>query len=311
MAAEASGVIFNIQRYAIHDGSGVRTLVFMKGCPLRCRWCSNPEGQNELPEIGFMESRCVGAATCGAPCVAACPGQAVSLSTEGKPIIDRARCTRSGNCSRACYYGALQVIGRRMTVADVLAEIEKDRPFYRRSGGGVTIGGGEPLLQAQFVTRLLEKCRQRYLHTAIESSAFGSPQHLQQMLAHVDLAYFDLKHMDSEQHRKLTGVGNELILHNLKAVLATQPPCEVILRVTIVPGRNDSEDNLSATARFATEVGCKKLELVPYHRLGASKYRLYGRQYELADLMPPSEQRMRELRNLVESFGLTEMTGRL
>lgn len=306
---QGSGLVFNIQRYAIHDGGGVRTLVFMKGCPLRCPWCANPEGRHNYPEIAILENRCADAAICGARCVAACPERAVAISSDGKPVIDRDACRRNAQCCTACYYGALQVVGREMTLAQVLAEVEKDLPFYRRSGGGVTVGGGEPLLQAPFVIRLLEACRERYLNTAIETTAFGSRRHLRTLLRHVDLAYVDLKHMDSATHEWLTGVPNEPILENLRAVFSGQRACEIILRVTAVPGVNDSEANIAATARFARELGCEQMELLPYHRLGASKYRQYGMAYGLGQLEPPSAERMHQLRRLVESFGVREMTG--
>jgi pyruvate formate lyase activating enzyme len=181
MASVTSGLVFNIQRYAIHDGSGVRTLVFMKGCPLRCRWCSNPEGQKGHPELGFMASRCVGIETCRARCAAACPEEGITLSPEGEAVIDRSSCIPCRKCSEACYYGALELIGREMTLEEVLSEVEKDRPFYRRSGGGVTVGGGEPLMQAGFVARLLEACQERHLHTAVETTGFGSRRHLERL----------------------------------------------------------------------------------------------------------------------------------
>jgi pyruvate formate lyase activating enzyme len=311
MAGEKSGLVFNIQRYAIHDGSGVRTLVFMKGCPLQCRWCSNPEGQKGHPEIGFMAGRCVGAETCRARCADACPEEGITLSLEGKPVIDRGSCTHCLACSEACYYGALELIGREMTLEEVLREVEKDRPFYRRSGGGVTVGGGEPLMQAEFVAQLLAACQERHLHTAIETTGFGSRRQLEELLEHVDLAYFDVKHMDPARHRELTGVPNRVALENIGAALSVDRRCEVILRVTIIPGFNDSEENISASARFAVEAGCEKIELVPYHALGAGKYAQYGREYRMGSEVSPSREEMARLRRMVEGFGLKEMTGRI
>lgn len=304
-----SGLVFNIQRYAIHDGGGVRTLVFMKGCPLRCLWCSNPEGQKAHPETGFMASRCVGAAVCKGRCLAACPEHGMTLSPEGRPRIDRERCAHCGTCSAACYYGALELVGRAMTVAEVLVEVEKDRPFYRRSGGGVTVGGGEPLLQAEFVTQLLEACHRRHLHTAVETTGFGSLRRLRAMLRHVDLVYFDVKHMDPEKHKALTGVSNARVLRNIRAVVSAGERREVIIRVTTIPGCNDSEENIAATARFAVELGCGQMELVPYHKLGVGKYGQYGMEYPLPDVETPSRERMESLRRLVEECGLKEMSG--
>jgi pyruvate formate lyase activating enzyme len=309
MASVRSGLVFNIQRYAIHDGSGVRTLVFMKGCPLRCRWCSNPEGQKGHPEIGFMAGRCVGAEVCRTRCVDACPEEGITLSREGEPVIDRGSCAPCLECSEACYYGALELIGREMTVEEVLSEVEKDRPFYRRSGGGVTVGGGEPLMQAEFVTRLLEACQERHLHTALETTGLGSRRQLEELLEHVDLVYFDIKHMDPARHEELTGASNQPILANIRSVMSVDRRYEVILRITTIPGFNDSEENISSSARFAAEVGCEKIELVPYHRLGVGKYAQYGMEYRLGDVESPSKERMEKLRRLVEGFGLTEVTG--
>jgi len=305
----ASGLIFNIQRFAIHDGGGVRTLVFMKGCPLRCLWCSNPEGQKNHPETGFMATRCVGAETCQARCLDACAEHALALSGEGRPGIDRKVCAHCGKCSDACYYGALELVGRAMTVEEVLSEVEKDRAFYRRSGGGVTIGGGEPLMQAEFVARLLAACRDRHLHTAIETTGFGSREQLRNVLEHVDLVYLDIKHMDPQRHRELTGVSNARVLQNVRSVVTSHRQYEIIVRVTIVPGYNDSEENIATSARFAAELGCEKIELIPYHRLGVAKYGQYGMQYELVGVDPPTEERMERLRSLAKSLGLREMTG--
>jgi pyruvate formate lyase activating enzyme len=306
MARVRSGLVFNIQRYAIHDGSGVRTLVFMKGCPLKCLWCSNPEGQKSHPEAGFMAAKCVGAEICKARCVEACPERALTLSSEGRPVIDRAACAPCDKCSEACYYGALRLIGREMTVDEVLSEVEKDRPFYRRSGGGVTIGGGEPLMQAEFVAQVLEACQKRHLHTAIETTGFGARQRLGDVLEHLDLVYFDIKHMDPGRHEALTGVSNALVLDNLRELLSAERNYEVIIRVTVIPGFNDSEQNISASARFAAELGCEKMELVPYHKLGVSKYGQYGMEYQLGNVAPPSREEIETLRRLVERFGLRE-----
>jgi pyruvate formate lyase activating enzyme len=171
------------------------------------------------------------------------------------------------------------------------------------------VGGGEPLMQAEFVTRLLAACQQRHLHTAIETTAFGPRRKLEEMLEHVDLAYFDIKHMDPLRHRDLTGVPNQPILENIRAVASADRSCEVIVRITTIPGFNDSEENISASAKFAAEVGCEKIELVPYHKLGVSKYAQYGMEYRLFDVVSPTKERMETLRRLVEGFGLKEMTG--
>jgi pyruvate formate lyase activating enzyme len=309
MDANTTGRVFNIQRYSIHDGLGIRTLVFLKGCPLRCLWCSNPESQKSTPELGFIESTCVGAEACGAPCVPACLEEAILLNGRGKPAIDRDVCDNCGTCAEACPHGALTLVGREMSVAEVLAEVEKDRAFYRRSGGGVTIGGGEPLAQHGFTAELLEAAREEYLHTAVETSGYAAWNHFEKVLRHVDLLYFDLKHMDPERHEELTGQSNRLILDNLGKALSIKGPQDVVIRIPVIPGYNDSPENIRESARFVAELGITQIELMPYHRFGASKYRQYGMVYQLDEPAPAPESDLQSLRELVESFGLREVTG--
>ncbi|MFO8010478.1 MAG: glycyl-radical enzyme activating protein, partial [Dehalococcoidia bacterium] len=204
MTEALTGRIFNIQRYSLHDGSGIRTLVFFKGCPLKCLWCSNPESQKAVPELGFIDARCPGAEMCGAPCVQACPLDAIQLNPQNKPAIDRESCDACGKCARVCPRDALKVVGHEMSVEEVIAEVEKDRPFYRRSGGGLTLGGGEPLSQYKFAKALLEAAEAEYLHTAIETSGHASWEQFETILKHVDLLQIDLKHFDPRKHKELT-----------------------------------------------------------------------------------------------------------
>jgi pyruvate formate lyase activating enzyme len=304
-----NGTVFNIQRYSIHDGAGIRTLVFLKGCPMRCLWCCNPESQRGAPDLGFIESRCVGAESCGSPCIAACHVGAIRLNEKGKAIIERSGCDVCGKCAGACKKGALKVVGRDMTVAQVMSEVEKDRPFYRRSGGGVTVGGGEPLAQYQFTAELLEAAHGAYLHTALETCGHAPWPHFAVVLQHVDLIQFDIKHMDAARHRELTGQSNELILDNLRKVRSIKDPRDVIIRIPVVPGCNDSEENIRATAGFAAGLGFRQIELVPYHRLGASKYAQYGMTYPLAGCEQPAEADLARLREVVRVSGATEVGG--
>jgi pyruvate formate lyase activating enzyme len=303
------GRVFNIQRYSIHDGAGIRTLVFLKGCPLTCLWCSNPESQKNAPELGFIETRCAGAASCGAPCAAACPLDAIRLNEQGKAVIDRVECDNCGMCAETCKKGALKIVGRDMTVAQVMAEVEKDRPFYRRSGGGVTVGGGEPLAQYQFAAEVLKAAHEAYLHTALETCGHAPWPHFAVVLEHVDLLQFDIKHLDPVKHKELTGQSNEIILDNLKKVRSIKDPRDVIIRIPVVTGCNDSVENIKSTAEFAAGLGFRQIELVPYHRLGASKYAQYGMTYPLAGCEPPAEAELARLRKIVENFGLIEITG--
>jgi pyruvate formate lyase activating enzyme len=311
MVGEKTGRVFNIQRYSIHDGAGIRTLIFLKGCPLRCLWCSNPESQKGVPELGFIESRCVGSKTCGAPCVSACPVTAIRLNEQDKPFIEREKCDACGKCAEVCYQDSLKVVGREMSVCEVMAEVEKDRAFYWRSGGGITLGGGEPLTQYGFTAALLEAAHEEYLHTAIETCGHASWNHFETVLRHVDLLLFDLKHMDSERHRQLTGQPNELILDNLKKVPSIKNPQDVIIRIPVIPGCNDSLENIEATARFVAELGFEQIELIPYHRLGVSKYAQYGMIYPLNDSESISQNHLQDLKDIVENFGLKEMTGNI
>ena len=308
MGSKTTGRIFDIQRYSIHDGAGIRTLVFLKGCPLRCLWCSNPESQKATPELGFIAARCVGAESCGAPCLPACPIGALTADGQGKAVLNRSRCDACGRCAAVCVHEALKVVGRVMTVEEVLTAVEKDRPFYRRSGGGVTLGGGEPLAQHRFAAELLAAAQDEYLHTALETSGYAPWRHLESVLRHVDLLYVDLKHMDPQQHVMLTGQSNELILENLRRVRSMMQPVDVIVRIPIIPGCNDSIENLSASAAFVLQLGFLQVELIPYHRFGVSKYEQYGMTYRLERSRSVSVADMRALRGLVETFGLREMS---
>lgn len=309
MADKTTGRIFNIQRYSIHDGSGIRTLVFLKGCPLKCLWCSNPESQKSIPELGFINARCVGADTCSAQCVSACPVDSIQLNEQNKPVIDRDSCDTCGKCAEVCDKDALKVVGREMTVDEVLKEVEKDRAFYRRSGGGLTVGGGEPLSQYRFVAELLEAAGDSYIHTAVETCGHAPWKHFETVLRHVDLLQVDLKHMDPKRHKELTGQTNELIIDNLKKVPYVKDPQDVIIRVPVTPGCNDSVENIKKFAKFVSESGFKQVELMPYHKLGVSKYLQYGMVYQLNDPKPPQKTDIQELKKIVEGFGLQEMTG--
>ena len=309
MTGNTKGLVFNIQRYSIHDGGGIRTLVFLKGCPLRCLWCCNPESQKSEPELGFIESRCVGSSACGAPCVPICPLKAIHLDGHGKPAIDRKICDACGKCAEACGKDALKVVGREMTVDEVMAEVEKDRAFYRRSGGGMTVGGGEPLAQYKFAAELLKAAQEAYLHTALETCGHAPWSHLEAVVGHVDLLQFDLKHMNPAKHQELTGQANEVILGNLRRVLSVKAPQDVIIRIPVVPGCNDSLEEIRETARFVAGLGLKQIELVPYHRLGLSKYAQYGMVYPLTGCEPAPQDHLDGLREIVKETGLTEMAG--
>jgi pyruvate formate lyase activating enzyme len=231
------------------------------------------------------------------------------LNGQGKPSVDRHVCDSCGLCARVCHEDALKVVGREMSVDEVITEVEKDRAFYRRSGGGLTVGGGEPLAQYKFTADLLEAAQGIYLHTALETCGHASWEHFEAVLKHVDLLQIDLKHLDPVKHKELTGQSNELILGNLKKVLSVKSPQDVIVRIPVVPGCNDSTENIKNTARFVAGLGFRQIELIPYHRLGVSKYAQYGMVYPLAGSDATPEANIDGLRKMVTEFSLMEMTG--
>jgi pyruvate formate lyase activating enzyme len=244
----------------------------------------------------------VGADECDGPCVPACPVTALRFGEEGKPVIDRQVCDACGKCVSVCPEGALDVVGHDMSVDEVIAEVEKDRPFYRRSGGGVTLGGGEPLLQHHFTSALLEAAHGVYLHTALETSGFAAWEHFEPVLKHVDLLQIDLKHLDPDRHRELTGQSNELILDNLRRVPSVKSPQDVIVRIPVIPGCNDSVEDIRDMRQFVTDLGFTQIELIAYHKMGVSKYAQYDMAYPLAQRESPSESHMARLREVIPTL---------
>ena len=300
---ELTAPVFNVQTYSIHDGPGIRVTVFVKGCPLRCRWCANPESNLARPQLMTYAAKCT---ACGR-CVAACPQKAVSIGTlHDKPcaITDRELCVECGACVDVCPCEAREIVGREKTVREVLEQVLKDKLFIDASGGGMTVSGGECLAHPDFTEALLYAAKEQGLHTAIESSSFASEAVFDQVLRYVDLALLDIKHMDSDIHRELTGVPNEQILSNIRHAVHDLKK-NVTVRVPTIPGYNDSEENIRATARFVKEelgpdVG---IHLLPYHRLGESKNESLGKVMDLS-VSVPSDEHMQGLKRIVESYGL-------
>ncbi len=260
------GLVFDLKRFAIHDGPGIRTTLFFKGCPLRCPWCHNPESLLPEPELVFHAERCLG---CG-DCLEACPAGAASLEP-GKAPADPAACRLCGACVEACPSGAREILGEWKTVEEVLAELERDRVFYQESGGGVTFSGGEPLAQAEFLSALLEACREQGLHAALDTTGFAPRRVVERMIPLADLWLVDLKHMDSARHRRFTGVPNERILENFR--LLSSRGAKIAARIPLIPRFNDGEENLRAAARFLAGLGEAVVEvnLLPYHKGGVHK----------------------------------------
>ncbi|OFW08013.1 MAG: hypothetical protein A3H96_24200 [Acidobacteria bacterium RIFCSPLOWO2_02_FULL_67_36] len=276
-----TATITRIDRSAVHDGPGVRTVVFFKGCPLRCEWCHSPETQAASPAIALYHERCIG---CGS-CMAACTNAAVTF-VDGRHGVLRSRCRVCGECGDACPSGAREVIGRVVSVDDVMDAIERDVVFYDQSGGGVTASGGEPLLQAPFVEALLKHCRERGIATAVETCGLAPSGALLSVAPWTDLFLFDLKLMDAVRHRRVTGRSNRQILYNLRLLASRHR--NVRIRFPLIPGVNDDPENLAATGAFLSSLGVTQLDVLPYHRGGVAKYERLDRQYALLDLAAPS-----------------------
>jgi pyruvate formate lyase activating enzyme len=295
---ENRGLLFNIQRFSLHDGPGIRDLVFMKGCPLSCRWCFNPESQNTYPEISYNESRCIGQNKCG-KCLNECPEGAIIALNGGIVKIDRKLCTDCGRCAAICPAQAIKVIGEYMSVDDIIKVVEEDSVFYSRSGGGITVSGGEPSSQAEFVCELLRKCQSDGINTAIETCGYASWEHIAKACKYADLILYDIKHIDPDKHKAFTGVDNELILENLKRLSRACPVIPIVVRTPIVPGFTDLEENIEKIAHFVAAIkGLKEYDLLPYHGFGEPKYRQLGKNYPLRGIKGPSPEQMAVLKRI-------------
>ena len=254
---------FDIQRFSLHDGPGIRTLVFFKGCPLRCRWCQNPEGILPYVEMAFYGHLCIGCEQCRT----VCPVEAITY--DGSKRIIRERCTRCGACAGVCYAEALRVVGRFYTPEALLREVLRDEPFYETSGGGVTVSGGEPMMQPEALRDFLRLCKESHLHTAMETCGFASWKTLEAILPYLDLILYDVKAVDARLHRELTHQDNARILDNLRRLVATA--VSLVPRLPLIPKMTATEDNLTAIANLLQELGLEQIHLLPYHRLGESK----------------------------------------
>jgi pyruvate formate lyase activating enzyme len=291
------GTVFDIKKYSIHDGPGIRTTVFFKGCPLSCQWCHNPEGQALGRQRIFRENRCI---RCGA-CLAACAQGAIFWDGDGPPTDSGEKCILCGACVAACFAEAREIVGREMTVAQVMQEIRRDLPFYDESGGGVTFSGGEPLMQPGFLLALLRACGEEEIHTAVDTCGFAAWDTLDRIRRYVDLFLYDLKLVDDARHRTYTGVSNELILNNLQAL--SQRGHDIILRVPLVPGVNDDEESIRQIGIFAAKLPhLRQVDLLPYHHTAIEKYERLGRVYAFPQTRPPSPERVAAIASVLREF---------
>ncbi|NIQ04233.1 MAG: glycyl-radical enzyme activating protein [Candidatus Korarchaeota archaeon] len=292
------GRIFNIERFAYQDGPGIRTIIFLKGCPLHCQWCANPEGQLYSFNLQYFQEKCIG---CGR-CVDVCPQGAIEVDPQGKSVTDRSACIGCGKGAEICLNDARKIIGRDVTVKEVIDTIKKDELFYHNTSGGITLSGGEPLNQPEFAYSLLKRSQELHIHTAIETSAYVDWETLERILEVLDLIMVDIKHMDPMVHERYTGVSNDKILNNI-AQLASLPSPSKIVRIPIVPGINDTKGNIKATAQFLSNIGIINVELLPYHELGLSKYQTLDWPYTI-DTEPPRKEELEDLKKRMTSFGL-------
>lgn len=296
--SELNGLITHVQRFCIHDGPGIRTTVFLKGCSLRCFWCHNPETWKLKPEIQYFSGKCI---TCG-ECVKVCPNYAHKL-VDGAHRFDRSLCENCGRCAEACMAEALILSGEWWTVGRLIELLERDRVFYEQSGGGITLSGGEPLSQATFSQEVLKEAKVGGLHTAIETCLMGKWDDLEGMLPFLDLVIMDIKVMDDRKHREAVGASNQQILANARQLMTCGLP--VLVRTPVIPGVNDDEESITAIAEFI--VGFPTLtayELMPFHRLGEEKFRGLGIMYQAQDITPPEANSMEQLAEVARTAGI-------
>ncbi len=301
LETEPRGLVFSIQAHSVHDGPGARTTVFMSSCPLSCVWCCNPEGLFSHPVMLHSDVKCV---RCGA-CISACPKGAVSV-VDGKMTFDRKLCNvcETHECVDACLHEANSTSGKYYTIPELMRVFERDRMFWG-SKGGVTFSGGEPLMQKSFMLPLLKKCKDSYIHVTIETTSCLAPEYFMEAVRYVDWIFTDIKHMDSEKHKELTGVGNRLILENIgRLSQADWWNGIVVPRIPIIPGVNDSDENIEESARFVKDAGLEVINILPFHRLGESKYRQLGRTYRFQEMKAPEPAHMKHLQDLIQKQGL-------
>ena len=293
-----TGEIFDIKKYAIHDGPGIRTTIFFKGCPLSCYWCHNPESLSQTAQRLYREERCIGCMEC----VKACPNNALTANEKGPKWLT-ANCTYCKTCARVCPAQAVEFIGKTMSVEDVVAEIVKDTLFYDESRGGVTFSGGEPLMQPSFLMELLKACGDLDLHRTVDTCGYADTRTLLNVATQVELFLYDLKHMDSGKHYRYTGVSNEMILTNLECL--SRQGARIIIRLPVIPGINDDRENIERTGAFLSALaGVNQVNILPYHPTAEAKYKNLGLKYKAADIERPPRDQLESIARQLETYDL-------
>ena len=298
-----TGRVFNVQKFSVDDGPGIRTLVFLKGCPLRCEWCSNPESQLSKPQVMYYPKKCRG---CG-KCIANCPQNCIRTDQAYGIITDHNLCIGCGKCEEMCLFNARKLMGKDMTVEELMDVVMDDYDFYRNSGGGVTFSGGEPLMQPDFLRDMLKACKENEIHTAVETCGYVSWESFEKVVKYLDLIFFDFKHYDCDVHKKFTGVGNEKIKENLKKL--NEIFDNIVVRIPYIPGFNDGKDHMQKILEELEEIKINNVEVLPYHRIGRDKYRGLGMPYQYESIKSLQSRDIAFVEALGKRFGINIKIG--